>query len=427
MEATIRTLRQLLGPRGAPRLLSLSQLTSSVGDGLYYVCAALYFTRIVGLTPAQLGLGLTVAWTCGFFASIPLGHLADRQGPRRVATFLYLMCGLATASYLVVRSLPMFLVAATVYAVCSRGASAAQLALLAGVVDKEGRTKTRALLIAILNAGLAVGAGLGGLVLLADSEAAYLTAFGANSLSFVVAALLLSRLPSPPPPATQEPDEVRTLEVLRDKPFAVVAVLNAVLVLHLPLIDVALPLWIVRHTSAPLWSVSAIFVLNTVMVVFFQVRVARGVSDLSSATRVLRSAGLLLLAGCVAYAASAADMPSWAAAGILLLAAAVLTVGEMRQTVATTEISFGLSPEGRHGQYQAFFGMGLTAAEAVGPLLLTGLIVYGGWWGWVLLGGGFLLASLAMGPAVRWGERTRPLQPGGPAATDPALPTVSAP
>lgn len=115
------------------------------------------------------------------------------------------------------------------------------------------------------------------------------------------------------------------------------------------------------------------------MVVFFQVRVARGISGLPSATRTLRSAGVLLLAGCVLYAASAADVPSWAAAGVLLLAAAVLTVGEMRQTVATTETSFGLAPEGRHGQYQAFFGMGLTAAEALGPLLLTGLIVYGGW------------------------------------------------
>jgi hypothetical protein len=41
----------------ARRVLAAAQLANSVGDGGYYVCSALYFTRVVGLSPAQVGSG----------------------------------------------------------------------------------------------------------------------------------------------------------------------------------------------------------------------------------------------------------------------------------------------------------------------------------------------------------------------------------
>jgi hypothetical protein len=50
------------------RLLAVAQLTNSVGDGAYYVCSVLYFTRVVGLSPTQIGLGLTLGWGAGFLA-----------------------------------------------------------------------------------------------------------------------------------------------------------------------------------------------------------------------------------------------------------------------------------------------------------------------------------------------------------------------
>ncbi|MEU1024341.1 hypothetical protein ABZ366_20035, partial [Streptomyces sp. NPDC005904] len=53
---------RVLPPPGAPRALAAAQLSNSVGDGAYYVSSALYFTRVVGLSPTQIGLGLTVAW-----------------------------------------------------------------------------------------------------------------------------------------------------------------------------------------------------------------------------------------------------------------------------------------------------------------------------------------------------------------------------
>lgn len=390
--------------RGPARTLALVQLISRTGDGAYYVTAALFFTQVVGLSPAELGLGLTMAWTVALAVGVPLGHLTDRSGARETAIFFYCCAALAVGSYLFIRSFPLFVLAATLYAIGQRSGSAAQQALLAGVVPKEQITTVRAFLQAGLNAGLAIGAALGGVVLFFDTREAYLTAFALNSGGFLVAALVLLRVPTvAPTPASSKGEKSQS--VFRDRPYVAVSLLNLILVLYGPLIDVALPLWIVRHTEAPKWVVSAMFVLNTVAIAIFQVRVARGVTNLTSAARYVVKGGLLLGASCLVFAYSGSGGSAWAAVLLLLTAAAIQTAGEMMQMSGTWEISFGLTPDGRHGQYQAFFGSGLTVAELVGPLVLTGLLVYWGPLGWILLGALFVAASFLMVPATRWGER----------------------
>lgn len=82
-----------------------------------------------------------------------------------------------------------------------------------------------------------------------------------------------------------------TWTVLRDRPYAVVSLLNMVLQLHIPMITLAIPLWIVERTNAPGWTVSALLVLNTVSIVLCQVTVANRVTSLKSATRYIRYAG----------------------------------------------------------------------------------------------------------------------------------------
>ncbi|MDT8912422.1 MFS transporter [Amycolatopsis sp. PS_44_ISF1] len=402
MKALKTTLRTTL--RGPARILAVGQLISKTGDGAYYVTSALFFTQVVGLSPAELGLGLTIAWSVALAVGVPLGHLTDRLGPRETAVFFFCCAALAAGSYVFVRFFPLFVLSATVYAIGQRSGSAAQQALLAGVVQKEKITQVRAFLQAASNAGLALGAALGGVVLLFDTREAYLAAFALNAVFFLAAAVVLARVPTvvaTPPGA----ESGKPRSVLKDHPYVAVSVLNLILVLHGPLIDVALPLWIVGHTEAPKWVLAAMFVLNTLAVVAFQVRVARGVTDLTSAGRYVVRGGVVLGLSCVIFAFSGSGGSMWSAALLLLAAAAVQTVGEMMQSAGTWELSFGLTPDGRHGQYQAFFGSGHTVAELIGPLVLTGLLVYWGPPGWILLGALFVGASFLMVPAAKWGER----------------------
>jgi hypothetical protein len=44
------------------RPLSAAYAATYVGDGIFYVCAALYFTRIVGFSPVVYGAVLTGSW-----------------------------------------------------------------------------------------------------------------------------------------------------------------------------------------------------------------------------------------------------------------------------------------------------------------------------------------------------------------------------
>ena len=46
--------------------------------------SAVFFTQIVGLSAAQVGLGLTCAGVAAFLAAVPMGKLVDRFGPKKM-------------------------------------------------------------------------------------------------------------------------------------------------------------------------------------------------------------------------------------------------------------------------------------------------------------------------------------------------------
>ncbi|WP_405796484.1 MFS transporter [Streptomyces longwoodensis] len=395
--------------RPAPRhLLALAQLSNSVGDGAYYTTSALYFTQVVGLSPARVGLGLTVGWAAGSLAGVPLGRLADRRGARGTAVLLALGTALAVASFTVVRGFLPFVLVACGYAAAQSGLAAARQALLAVLVSAGERTGLLARLQSTLNAGLAVGAGLGGLALHSGTRGAYLAVFVLDAVSFLVCAGLLSALPAAGAVAGAVPGVApgrrpAGLGVLRDRPYARVAMLNTVLLLRLPLLSLVLPLWITTRTEAPVWLVSGLFVLNTAAVTLFQVRAARGVDGVAPATRAVRRAGWVMLAACAVFALSAGGGTAWAV-GLLVLGAVLQVVAEMGQSAGSWQLSFELAPPDRVGEYQGFFGTGVTVARTLGPLVLTSLLVEWGTPGWLLLGAVTLGASYAMGPAARRAE-----------------------
>ncbi|WP_151478855.1 MFS transporter [Streptomyces albicerus] len=413
--AALAKTSRLFPPAGPRRVLALAQLSNSVGDGAYYVTSALYFTHVVGLAPARVGLGLTVAWAVGSVVGVPLGRLADRRGARGTAVLLALATSFAVASFLVVRGFVPFVLAACAYASAQSGLAAARQALLAGLVSREERTGLLAHLQSTLNAGLAVGAGLGGLALHLGTRAAYLGVFALDAVSFLLCAAVLLRLPVVTPVHARVGVGQRrgrggrgdALGVLRDRPYALVTLLNTVLLLRMPLLSLGIPLWIAERTEAPAWLVSALFVLNTGAVMLFQVRMARGVTGPASATRAVRRSGFVMLASCAVFALSG-GVSSWVAVGVLIAGAVLQVVAEMQQSAGSWQLSFDLAPADRVGEYQGFFGTGVTVARTAGPLVLTALLVGWGTPGWLLLGGLMLAASCAMGPAVRWATDSRP-------------------
>ena len=394
-------LAALLPADPAQRSFALATLANTAGNGMFYAVSAIYFTQSVGLSPAQVGIGLTIAGLCGLLAGIPAGHLGDIRGPRNVLVGLALAEGAGVAAYALVDGFLAFVLVASVVTTVDRSANAVRSGMIAALGAPGDRVRLRAYLRAVTNVGITVGAPIGGLALVADTHTAYLIVILVNAATFVVAALLILRVP-PVPPRPHTGDGPR-LAVLRDRPFVLVAVVHAFLALHFALLDVALPLWIVHRTEAPKWLVAVLLLMNTVTVVAFQVRASRGVETVAQGAVALRRAGIVLAVACVIFAMSGgASAP--VAVTLLLVATMVHVTGELLQSAGGWAVSFGLAPEDRQGEYQGLFSTGFAATSMLAPAVLTALCVTWGWPGWIVLGAVFAAAGVGMVPLVRRAE-----------------------
>ncbi|MGZ4722566.1 MFS transporter, partial [Oryzihumus sp.] len=315
-----------------------------------------------------------------------------------------LLLGVASLGYVVASSFVAFLVTAVVVTALDRAGNAVRQGLIAAVGGPESRVALRAYLRAVTNVGMSIGTLVAGLALVVDTRAAYTTVIVLDALTYLAAGLLVLRLPHVPPSpvAVGEP----RLPVLRDRPFLAITALNAVLAMHYSLIEVAVPLWVVRETAAPRWLVAGLLLVNTVTVVLFQVRVSRRYADVPDGVRALTRSGLVIAAACVVFALAKGASPVLASA-VLVVGALVHVAGELLQASGSWAVSFGLAPEGRQGQYQGLFSSGFAASGMLAPVVLTALCIQWGRPGWLLLGVLFAVSGAAFAPVVRWAERHR--------------------
>ena len=77
-------LRQTRPPSPLAGRLAVQSLLFALGEGTFMTGSAVFFTQIVGLTAAQVGLGLTCAGAAQFVAALPMGKLVDLFGPKKM-------------------------------------------------------------------------------------------------------------------------------------------------------------------------------------------------------------------------------------------------------------------------------------------------------------------------------------------------------
>lgn len=379
------------------RMLAAATLVNCVGNGLFMTVSALFFTRVMGLSPAQVGLGLGIAGLFGVLAGIPLGRLADRWGSRRLLITLLVLEGLAVLLYTRVSGFVPFVALVSLVTFLDRGSTAVRNTLVAASFPPEARVRSRALIRAVINAGVGVGCALAALALQVDTRQAYELVVLADAATFLVAALLMRRVPEVPSPAV--PARSRG-----NAPYLLVTALNAVLCVQIAVLEFGLPLWIVRETSAPPVMVSAVLVTNTIMCVLFQVRASRAITDPRRAARVCFGSAVLLATACLLFS-DAGSGGALAAVMLLLTGAIVQTVAELYSTAASWALSYDLADPTSPGAYQGLFTTGQAAGILLGPILVAGTALQHGTAGWLTLAGMFVAAGTAMIPATRWAQR----------------------
>src|SRR5579859_4711767 len=139
------------------RVYLLAAVINVYGTGLIVTAMTLFAIRVVHLTAARSGLALTIAGLVGLLASMPIGRLADRRGPRGVFALALVVLGGAAASYvLFAHSFVSYLIVAIVDGAALSASITASVALLRRVGGSDATT-FRSQAAAMFNLGLSLG------------------------------------------------------------------------------------------------------------------------------------------------------------------------------------------------------------------------------------------------------------------------------
>ncbi|MCQ4041307.1 MFS transporter [Streptantibioticus rubrisoli] len=409
MTRVARRLAGLLLPDGAAgRMLALGACVDSLGTGMFFASATLYFVGMVGIPATKVAFATTLAGALALLAPVPLGRLADRAGTGTFYMVLLLLRGLGYSAYAFVTGYPAYLVLTVLLTALDRSSTPIQQAVVTAAIGGGDRTRTMASIRAVRNIGLTVGFLLAGAVFASSSRGAFTVLFLANGVSFLVVAgtvrLALARTGTTvrrepaPGGAAQRPEVVRS--PLRDWWFMVFTVGNGVLSLYDTVLVVLLPVWVIQHTSIASAWVPVLMAVNTVLTVVLQVYVARFAETAAAAVRLLVLAGALMMACCGFFALGQAQSTGVAVAAALM-AVVMLSVAENLHSVAAWELSSELAPPAARARYLGAFSLSLTGQKVVGPTLLVVVLLPTGLIAWPVLAGAFGCAALVCRTAAR--------------------------
>jgi MFS family permease len=368
----------------------------ALGTGLFLPLSVIYLTRIVGLSPTRAGLGLTIAGFLAIAAPTLSGALLARFDARKVVLGCFTASAAGFLGYTVVGSFASFLAVAIVIQFASRLERPATVMLTLGVTPPARQIHALARQSSLRNLGYGVGGLLAALALLVHGKTPFVVLLAANAASYVVAGLLVAQLPAIRPPERGDGDTASYREVLRDRGYLGLALLNVIMALHDSLLLVAMPLWIVTRTHAPLPLAGLLFALNTVLVVLLQVRTTRSITRSGGITRSYRAAAVSFVLACGAFAL-AAGAPVVLATVLLVLALGALTNAELVTSAGEWFLSVNLAPARQRERYVSVYKTSMAVQQAAGPVLVTIILTGWGRLGWLALASLLAAGTLASG------------------------------
>jgi hypothetical protein len=284
-----------------------------------------------------------------------------------------------------------------------RGAIGVRQALALSLAGGPGELGTLAVVRVANSSGFALGSAVGAAAIALDTRSAYAAIALVNAATFLVYAATVASLPSARPGTTRA---MRAGAALRDLPYLTLAAISGVLALCWGMLSSGVPLWVARHTHAPLWISAAIVFINALTIAALQIPVTRRVASPLDGARAARNAGTALALACVLLALTSGRGGALVFC-LLLGAAAIHVTGELLFVAAAWRLSVDLMPAHAPGEYQGVFATGQATAQMLAPAVMTTLVVGWGAPGWIALGALFTLGTLPASAATRWAIRTR--------------------
>lgn len=372
---------------------------SALGNGLITPFLVIYLRDARGFPIEQAALIISTEAFAGLFAAPMTGWLIDRLGARRV---LMVALSLGAVSALLATQIDEVwegFAWALVFGISIAAMWPSALSLMAMVVEPHQRTAVYSVHFALLNAGIGVGAMLGGALVDAHEPSSFTLVFVLDALTFVVYALVLRFLV--PPAAKRTRQEAAELgrdgwrRLARDRAFMRVILLSVVLItIGYAQFGSSLPAFATKEGGISTRSLGIVFAVNTTLIVAAQLFVLRGLTG-RRRSGAMSMVGLLWAACWVITLAAGSSGGGLPAVLLFCLASATFATGETFMQAALPALINDLAPDDIRGRYNAAnsltWAVGNMAGPALGGFMLgsdnaTELFV--------LLAGACLLASL---------------------------------
>ena len=355
--------------RGLPRGVYVLQgglLLNAFGNGAANPFLLLYLHDVRGIPLAVAGLASGMSACSGLGSSLVSGSLADRIGGRSTMLAGLALSATGFALYPLVREGWQAVGLAVLLGAGTGAWLTGQSTLLARLVDSPQRPLAFAQQRVAANIGLGLGGAVGGLIVTTSSPETFTILFLLNATTFLLYGTFLTRVPEAPAPAAARP-RGSYRAALRNGPFVRLLGVNYAFVAGaVALLVGVFPVYAKGETGVSEDEIGLLFLINSLLIIGLQVRVARGqagrrrMSALARMGALFASSWLLVLtAGLVGGHA--------AALGALLAAIGLFSWAECLYDAVQGPIVADLAPESLVGRYMALNGFSWQLGFITGP------------------------------------------------------------
>jgi MFS family permease len=349
-------------------LLQAGGLANMFGNGVIVPFLIIYLHNVRGIS---LGLAGSIAAVNGLAALVSgpvAGSLADRIGARATLVgALAVMAGAFALFPLIHEAWHAFLLNALA-GVGSGAFWPSQGTLLSALTPPTRRPAAFAQQRVTMNLGIGLGGLTGGLIASTADPSSFTVLFVIDAVTFLVFALILTRIPSAKPkrePELEERDGYRA--VFRDRPFVAFILLNTLFIAaSIALFSELFPVFAKNEASVSERGIGVIFFLNTFLIVLVQLPVAK----LQEGRR--RMAALAIMAALWAFTwilvlAGGLWLEGAEATALFAAAFGVFALGECLHGTVQGPLVSDLAPRRLLGRYMAMSSSSWQVGFIIGP------------------------------------------------------------
>jgi len=351
-------------------IVVLVSFIDSIGSHLLFPFFSLYITQKFNIGMARAGLILGLWSAFGLIGSMVGGALTDRFGRRKLILFGLVFSALSSLSLGLVNNLAILYPLAIIIGFLSNIDGPAYDAMVADLLPEKQRSEGYGILRVADNLAWAIGPAIGGLV----ATRSFFMLFVIDSvLSCIIAVIFYKLITETKPVASAEKSHETVWQttagyrqVLRDLAFMAFLVASLLMLMVYTQMYNTLPVYLRNVHGFSTEAYGFMLTSTAVLVVLAQFWVIR----LSKK----RPPFVMMALGTALYAIGFGMFGFISTYGLFILAALVITLGEMIVVPISQALAANFAPPDMRGRYMAVYGLSAAIPTTLGPGL-AGLIL----------------------------------------------------